>query len=62
MRTVRLFGTPEYLSTVRAPLLTAVSIIFHFVTCRLFFDDWRYSFEIIENVRLQTKNGYCQRE
>ena len=47
---------------VHTPVLTRGLYHFiHFVTCRLFFDDWRYSFEIIENMRLQNKSGYYQR-
>ena len=33
------------LITIHMPLLTVVSIIFHFITCPLFFDDLWYSFE-----------------
>ena len=33
-------------------------LFFHFIICRLFFDDWRYSFE---KVWLLNKSGYYQR-
>ena len=33
-------------------------LFFHFIMYRLFFDDWRHSFEM---GRLLIKSGYCQR-
>ena len=36
----------KYLLTIHARAITAVIIFFHFVTCQLFFDVWRYVYEV----------------